>query len=592
MSALRRFVNLFRRRALERELDAEVQFHLEARIANGVRAGLTRAEAEAEARAAFGDVGRVTEVDAGGADDDAARIARSGSALRRPVAGPRAAVDGRRRGDARPWHRRQRRHLHAAQCHSGCGRCRTGMPAAWSTLEDSFARAGHRPRDADGAGVPGRPRVEPIVRDDGVPRSPRPAPHRGRGADARLRRPRHGLVLPAARRQGGARASLHRSRQPAGARAGGACCRDGLWRRAFGADPAIVGRTIQIDRRPHQIVGVLPAGFEFDHPAIGIREPADVYVPFLMDQVLHVATGQPLASAARAGAGAAAAGVALDAAACRDAAARRAARPGASRAVSQPCRRVKTWASRCTLRPLQEAVAGETRTVLLLLLACVAMVLLIACANTVAVPARAGAAAARRSRRPAGARRQPRTARAAVPVRGAGPRRAGHGVLGLAAAQLFVRGFVALVPTTGPLLARAAVDGTVLAFAAALASLSAMSCSACCRPGRARMRRSVSCAPAVSRRSRAIALVAVEVALSMVAARRRRPCSSAGSSTSAWPRAATPAEHVTVLQLRLTQPRPELQPERRAAVPGLSRGHPPDPRRRGGVGAERPGRSR
>ena len=37
----------------------------------------------------------------------------------------------------------------------------------------------------------------------------------------------------------------------------------GLWKRAFGADPAIVGRSIHVDGVPTEIVGVMPAGFDF-----------------------------------------------------------------------------------------------------------------------------------------------------------------------------------------------------------------------------------------------------------------------------------------------------------------------------------------
>src|SRR5581483_8601018 len=36
---------------------------------------------------------------------------------------------------------------------------------------------------------------------------------------------------------------------------------DGVWRREFGADPHIVGRTIQLDNDPYQIIGVMPRGF-------------------------------------------------------------------------------------------------------------------------------------------------------------------------------------------------------------------------------------------------------------------------------------------------------------------------------------------
>ncbi|HYL73612.1 MAG TPA: ABC transporter permease [Bryobacteraceae bacterium] len=46
-----------------------------------------------------------------------------------------------------------------------------------------------------------------------------------------------------------------------------------LWRRHFGADPAIAGRTVTLDSTPTTIVGVLPAGFAF--PFSGI----DVWLP-------------------------------------------------------------------------------------------------------------------------------------------------------------------------------------------------------------------------------------------------------------------------------------------------------------------------
>src|SRR5262249_40122280 len=34
-----------------------------------------------------------------------------------------------------------------------------------------------------------------------------------------------------------------------------------LWRRRFGADPSVVGRSVEFDGRPYEIVGVLPARF-------------------------------------------------------------------------------------------------------------------------------------------------------------------------------------------------------------------------------------------------------------------------------------------------------------------------------------------
>src|SRR5436305_11679544 len=46
---------------------------------------------------------------------------------------------------------------------------------------------------------------------------------------------------------------------------------DGLWRRAYGADPNIIGRSVRLDNDPYTIVGVLPPGFR--HPGIhGVTE--------------------------------------------------------------------------------------------------------------------------------------------------------------------------------------------------------------------------------------------------------------------------------------------------------------------------------
>jgi predicted permease len=50
---------------------------------------------------------------------------------------------------------------------------------------------------------------------------------------------------------------------------------DGLWRRAYGADPNVLGRTIRIDNDPLTIIGVLPRGFR--HPGPTISGDAEVF---------------------------------------------------------------------------------------------------------------------------------------------------------------------------------------------------------------------------------------------------------------------------------------------------------------------------
>jgi hypothetical protein len=61
MSAINRFLNLFRSKALQRDIDAEVQFHIERRIERNLRDGMSRADAQADARRRFGNVARVAE---------------------------------------------------------------------------------------------------------------------------------------------------------------------------------------------------------------------------------------------------------------------------------------------------------------------------------------------------------------------------------------------------------------------------------------------------------------------------------------------------------------------------------------------------
>jgi putative ABC transport system permease protein len=50
---------------------------------------------------------------------------------------------------------------------------------------------------------------------------------------------------------------------------------DGLWRRSFGADPSVLGRTLRLDNDPFTIIGVLPPGFR--HPGPTVSGDADVF---------------------------------------------------------------------------------------------------------------------------------------------------------------------------------------------------------------------------------------------------------------------------------------------------------------------------
>ena len=51
---------------------------------------------------------------------------------------------------------------------------------------------------------------------------------------------------------------------------------DGFWKRQFGGDPRIIGRTILLNAQPFTVVGIMPTGFR------GLSDGADVWIPFVM----------------------------------------------------------------------------------------------------------------------------------------------------------------------------------------------------------------------------------------------------------------------------------------------------------------------
>lgn len=47
-----------------------------------------------------------------------------------------------------------------------------------------------------------------------------------------------------------------------------------FWNREFGGDPGVVGRSLLLDERPYEVIGVMPDGFGFPNPRI------DLYLPY------------------------------------------------------------------------------------------------------------------------------------------------------------------------------------------------------------------------------------------------------------------------------------------------------------------------
>ena len=51
---------------------------------------------------------------------------------------------------------------------------------------------------------------------------------------------------------------------------------DALWRRRFGADPAVLGQSVLVHAQPHTVIGVMPPGFVFPNPVTGLWVPAQL----------------------------------------------------------------------------------------------------------------------------------------------------------------------------------------------------------------------------------------------------------------------------------------------------------------------------
>ena len=146
----------------------------------------------------------------------------------------------------------------------------------------------------------------------------------------------------------------------------------GIWRTRFGADPAIVGRSITLDETPHEVVGVLPEGFalpklsHFYALDVPVEQP-EIWKPFAATpRDLRPLNSFSYIAIARLKDGVSVEQAHDDINAVQQELARRAPEPARFGA---------------TLVPLSEQVVSRSRTALTLVLAAVALVLLIAGVN-------------------------------------------------------------------------------------------------------------------------------------------------------------------------------------------------------------------
>ena len=140
---------------------------------------------------------------------------------------------------------------------------------------------------------------------------------------------------------------------------------DSLWRRRFGADPAIVGRAIPIDGTKFTVVGIMPSSFQFPAPRVDAWVPisllGDDDIPHRrgirwMSVVARLKAGQTIASA-----------------------------QAATGLILQRLERAYPdsnagW-GHAVVQGLHEATVGQVRPAIVVLWTGVMLVLLIACAN-------------------------------------------------------------------------------------------------------------------------------------------------------------------------------------------------------------------
>jgi predicted permease len=147
----------------------------------------------------------------------------------------------------------------------------------------------------------------------------------------------------------------------------------GLWQQRFAADPAIIGKTISLDRQPYSVVGIMPGSFEFPPRGMAGSLPVDVWVPLALTpfEISQRGDNFDFGVLARLKPGATLAAAQSDVAVIAQ---------NVEQTYYPPQMRNEVHLI-AVATSLQEKVVGSTRALLLLLLGAVALLLLIACAN-------------------------------------------------------------------------------------------------------------------------------------------------------------------------------------------------------------------
>jgi predicted permease len=140
----------------------------------------------------------------------------------------------------------------------------------------------------------------------------------------------------------------------------------GLWRRHFGGEPDVVGRTIAVDGMPHEVIGIMPERFEFPTPWGG-RDNSQLWAPLVLSRDDSERSSHRFGAVGRLEEGVTAAEVEAELKGI-----------AAQLAEAYPNTNARTS---MYIEPMMQRTLGDVREALIFLLIVVGLVLLIACAN-------------------------------------------------------------------------------------------------------------------------------------------------------------------------------------------------------------------
>jgi len=144
----------------------------------------------------------------------------------------------------------------------------------------------------------------------------------------------------------------------------------GYWQRRFGGDPAVIGRIIQVDAQPREIVGVMPRGFRV------VDQDFDLLLPMAVDRVHEILAGFGCNGIARLKPGVSIAQADADVSRLIDVW-----MDSWSNGPGTNPHWYRIWRISPNFHSLKQQVIGNVSSVLWVVMATVGLVLLIACAN-------------------------------------------------------------------------------------------------------------------------------------------------------------------------------------------------------------------